>query len=161
MIAIAISGTVGTITSTATLARSNEETTRAYQAAREAVEQLMSANASVLFALYNDTPLDDPPPPGGLPAKNFDVFGLDPVEGDPDGLVGSVLVPVDAGNPLQLRENRRDESFGLPRDLNADGVMDNNDHSGDYVLLPMRVRLDWQGISGERHLELDLLVGAR
>jgi hypothetical protein len=38
--------------------------------------------------------------------------------------------------------------LGCPRDLNADGLVDAADHRGDWVILPVRVRLQWMPRGG-------------
>ena len=48
----------------------------------------------------------------------------------------------------------KDASLGMPRDLNGDGVIDSEDHAGDYVLLPVKVRVNWRGITGDRSFEV-------
>jgi hypothetical protein len=49
----------------------------------------------------------------------------------------------------------------MPRDLTADNKIDGADHASDYFVLPVRVRLEWKGASGNRILEIDTLVSAR
>ena len=58
----------------------------------------------------------------------------------------------------QLREDVVDASVGMPRDLNADGAVDAFDHADDYVLLPVSVRLEWRDASGDRNVEVDILL---
>jgi len=59
---------------------------------------------------------------------------------------------------LQLREDVVDNALGMPRDLNGDGVVDTNDHSLDYRLLPVRIRFDWTGKGGRSTLEIKTLL---
>ena len=77
---------------------------------------------------------------------------LGPQVGDADGLSGRIIFPVVAGFPGELREDLNDESF-VARDLNSDNVQDALDHSGDYDLLPVRVRIEWRAKSGNRFIE--------
>jgi hypothetical protein len=36
-----------------------------------------------------------------------------------------------------------DAQLGMPRDLDADGVVDDANHANDYLLLPIRIRIEW------------------
>lgn len=53
-----------------------------------------------------------------------------------------------------LREDYVDANLGMPRDLNGDSIIDNKDHSEDYILLPVQIRVEWQGTSGRRWLDV-------
>ena len=48
--------------------------------------------------------------------------------------------------------------LGTPRDLNGDGDVDQEDHSGDYQLLPVVVRVRWAGSSGFERVELKSML---
>jgi type II secretory pathway pseudopilin PulG len=56
-----------------------------------------------------------------------------------------VQVPSDTvfGN-TGLHESSNAPRYGLPHDLNGDGRIDSNPHSGDYTALPVVVRLRWE-----------------
>ena len=58
-----------------------------------------------------------------------------------------VQVPVktDAG-VAALREDEVAPRYGLPHDLNGDGVIDGNSRDADYRALPIVVRLRWQRV---------------
>jgi prepilin-type N-terminal cleavage/methylation domain-containing protein len=62
-----------------------------------------------------------------------------------------VQVPVKngAGGPA-LREDQQAPRYGLPADLNADGVADQNSHSADYRALPVVVHLRWTRPGGSQ-----------
>jgi len=47
-----------------------------------------------------------------------------------------------AGVPA-LRENTSAPKYGLPRDLNGDGVIDGSSRNADYAVLPVVVHLRW------------------
>ena len=59
-----------------------------------------------------------------------------------------------ANDPAVLREDVRDELIGMPRDLNGDGVVDGENHSADYLILPIRIRVFWRGKAGIRTFEI-------
>ena len=85
--------------------------------------------------------------------------GLDPRADDDDGFVGRIEFPsVAVGGDLQVREDLKSAVLGMPRDLNADGVVDAADHAADYVILPVRVRLEWTGSRGEGALQYQTLL---
>lgn len=126
----------------------------ARDAARQMIERMQAETFSEVFARYNATAADDPGA-GNLFAAAFAVTGLQAQANDADGLVGEIWFPTGAapGGVGVLREDLPDARFGTPRDLNADGVVDGLDHSGDYRLLPVAIRLQWRGRAGNSSLE--------
>jgi hypothetical protein len=42
----------------------------------------------------------------------------------------------------------------MPRDLSGDSVIDDQDHSGKYFILPVQIRVRWAGATGERRYEM-------
>ncbi len=133
--------------------------TTAVQAARRMVEDIQSRDFNEAFALFNNNPLDDPVGIVG-PGPNFAIAGLTPLTNDPDGFVGEVVFPtVSAGGIDVLREDVTILQLGTPRDLNGDGVVDAADHSADYRLLPVLVRVRWRGPNGDSRLEVKTILG--
>lgn len=133
------------LTGSMSASRSQRETAIATGAAREIISQLQAADFETLFADNNSSTLDDAGA-GMVRLAAFDVPGLNVRAGDPDGLCGQILLPeVTAAGVSQLREDLNEPTLGMPRDLNGDGVADANDHSGDYLILPVIVRVDWRG----------------
>ena len=49
----------------------------------------------------------------------------------------------------------------MPRDLDGDNGVDGFDHEGDYRLLPVLLRLEWQGRSGTRRAEIRTMLADR
>ena len=49
----------------------------------------------------------------------------------------------------------------MPRDLNMNGNATDADVSADYALLPVTVRMEWRGSSGDRVLEISTLLVQR
>jgi hypothetical protein len=148
--AVALGAIVSTLTASIFLGTSNRESNLAMSAARSAIERVRGEPFAQAFASFNADPADDPGGAGTAPGNAFDVPGLSPRPGDPDGRVGEILFP---GDGLTLREDAVDALLGLPRDLSGDGVVDAADHAGDYTLLPVRVRLRWRGEAGNRQVE--------
>ncbi len=146
ILVVALLATISAIMSSMTLVRVGRENTLAMNAGRRRVEQLQDwSDFEELFAAHNSDPSDDPWP--GCPGAFFEVDGLDPIAGSP--FVGEIIFPSPAGQPTVLYEDIVDADLGMPRDLSGDGVVDGVDnaltvdHSGDYVLLPVTIRLEW------------------
>jgi prepilin-type N-terminal cleavage/methylation domain-containing protein len=144
------------------LNRVNRESAIVQDGMREMIETLQGAAPfGEIFIRYNSDPGDDPLL-GLSPGDGFAVSGLDPVTGDPDGLVGEIVFPtLQTGMGLELREDLPLPELGLPRDLDGDGDVDNEDHAGDYRLLPVIVRLRWQVGNGERVAEVRTILADR
>jgi hypothetical protein len=142
------------------LARAQREVAVATQAARETLETMRAAQFDQIFALYNDSNLDDPGGAIAVPGANVAVAGLDALAGDADGAALRIRFPTVsvAGLAPHLREDLAAPEFGLPRDLDGDGVIDGTDHAGDYRLLPVVIEIDWQGARGPQHVELRTLI---
>lgn len=152
VLVIGVGGTLGMLVANRKLGRSNREAAIAAEAAESLLERLKAAEFDVVFALYNDDPSDDPAGQVG-PGSSFEVPELAPQRDDPDGRAGAILFPTVGG---ALREDVQDPFLGMPRDLDMDGEIDGDDHSADYRILPVRVRIDWRGADGDRSIELPL-----
>jgi hypothetical protein len=162
VIGVALLGAATAMLSSMSLTRVNHDSALARQAAREQLEEIQGVPFREAFAIFNDEVLDD----GGLsvPARgsSFAVPGLTPQPGDPDGLSGRIWFPVVPGGPDgELREDVADTGVGMPRDLDMDGVIDAADHSADYVLLPVRVIVEWTGTSGNQSVRLETVLSSR
>jgi hypothetical protein len=146
---IALKMTVQTLTSVNKLSPVNRETAIATTVALSKLEELRSVPFDEIFARYNDLDADDPGGVGTAAGGDFAVPFLEPRAGDPDGLVGRIDFPT-VGD--ELREDVVDRDLGMPRDLDGDGAEDTDDHAGDYAILPVRVRIEWTGRSGDRSI---------
>jgi len=155
VLVIGVGGALGSISTFAVLEETNRETTVAHLAARRTLEEMRAADFDEVFARYNADNADDP---AGVvsPGASFAVDGLQATDVDPDGVVGRIVFPVDGGGVL--REDLADPGFGLPADLNADGVTDGSDVGASYVALPVRVIVEWRGRAGNRTFELQTLL---
>jgi type II secretory pathway pseudopilin PulG len=141
---------VTTLVASNALNATNRETVLAAQAAESIVEELKSTPFDEVFARYNST-VDDDPAVGDSPGYWFAVRGLSPRADDPDGAVGQIDFP---GDGLELREDVTDADLGLPRDMDRDGIVDDQDKAASYRILPVRVTLAWTGPNGNRTLQL-------
>jgi hypothetical protein len=123
----------------------------ASHAARSLLESMRCRPYRDVFEMYDSDPANDPGGAGSAPGRFFAVEGLDPVPGDPDGFVGVIELPESGG---ELREDLENELLGMPRDLDGDTLIDDLDHADDYEILPVRVRIEWNGPLGPRSLEM-------
>lgn len=172
------------LVSTARMRSMNRESLLAADAARVAIERLRNEDFASVWRLYNETPSDDPAGAGTGPGMRFGTEGLDSVAGAPAGMVGRYVFPTLVVQELQgsgvggvqigggkaaqsgssggsgapttyeLREDLEDASLGMPRDLNGDNVIDDKDHAHDYLILPVRVELEWESSSGVRRFSI-------
>lgn len=159
ILVVAIGGLSGAVISTTQLNRENEETAAAYAALKQITETIQDAPFEDIFATFNDDPADDPGGAGTAVGSDFAAFGLQARPADADGMVGQILFPtVVVGGATQLREDVADTDTGMPRDLSGDGAVDAADHSGDYILLPVTIQLQWLGANGNRQLDVSVLL---
>lgn len=140
-----------TLISSTSLRESNRETALAVEAAQSAIERVRGEVFDRAFASFNADPADDPGGAGTAPGNLFAVRGLNVRRGDADGFVGEIIFP---GDGFELREDAVDDALGMPRDLTADAVVENVDVADRYTILPLRVRIEWTGASGDRFLEV-------
>jgi hypothetical protein len=89
-------------------------------------------------------------------SRTFEVVELKPLDGQLAGAMGEIAFPVAEGvGGWELREDL------AGRDLNGDGLIDDEDHAGDYRILPVTVRVQWKGARGARQFELHSLLVKR
>ena len=133
------------------LRESTREISIAIEGAQTTAEILRGEDFATLFARYNSNPNDDPNGVGTAPGSGFAVPGLTATPDDVDGLAGEILFP---GDGTSLFESVNDAASGMPRDLNADGVIDLLDHALDYTNLPIRIQISWRGKTGTHSIEI-------
>ncbi len=141
-----------TVASSARLDPIAADTATAADGARVAIENLRAFPVDQVVALFDADPANDPDGPGTAPGSRFAVPGLAPVA--MGQFVGRYEFPMVDG---RLAEDVDDEMLGFPRDLNADNQVDALDHRDDWVVLPVRVRLEWMprgGSTASRTFEL-------
>ena len=138
----------------------NRESAVAAEAARNIFEAMRNLEFDELFALYNGNPADDPAGAGTAVGNFFAVPGLEVPDGSGRPAVGQVVLPalVTVGTTEQLREDQVDAGLGMPRDLNGDSIVDDRDHAFDYMLLPVRVELAWEGLYGPREFSISIIL---
>jgi len=159
LLSVAMMGFSRSVVSSMVAAGSDTEIRAASEASRAVLERLAGSEFSDIFRLYNGNDADDPGGAGTAPGATFDVAGLDARADDADGQVGEIVLPiVEVAGVWQLREDLDMPELGLPRDLSGDGDIDDQDHSLDYVILPARVRIEWQGSGGPAHVEFHTVI---
>ena len=129
----------------------------AAEGAMNCMEQIRSMPMERVFALFNENPADDPEGEGTAFGPYFDVVGLSAVldeRGEPKP-IGRVLLP---GDGTVLDETFEQPEFGLTRDLDGDLHVLPGDCSGDYLVLPVTVRVEWRSQLGNRSLEVSTLL---
>jgi len=173
--------------STTRLRQQNRENALATDAARVVIERMRNTPFLDVYRSFNEDPDDDPLGKGTGPGHLFEVKGLTPRADAPQGMVGRIVLPsvlvtttsgsggtggggkvgaagAGAGGSTttthwQLREDYQDAELGLPRDLNGNNVVDTADHSSDYLILPVRILIQWKGIAGARSMEVLTQLG--
>jgi prepilin-type N-terminal cleavage/methylation domain-containing protein len=168
-----------TLLSTSRVRQLNRESTLAADGARVVLEEMRNRPFLAVFRDYNEDPKDDPAGLGTGPGHLFDVEGLEAIDGAPSA--GRVFFPSVAvettvtsggGGKLfgyggtstttisyHLREDVEDETLGMPRDLDGDNVVDALDHARSYLILPVRVRIEWKSGTSTRWFELVTQLG--
>jgi len=160
ILACAISMFTTTVISMLRQREVNRQNSLAARAIQSTLERIRNEPLSGVWALYNADPDDDPLGAGTAPGATFDVDGLARRRLTPELPVGDVLLPgvdtADAGDPPQweLREDLEAPELGMPRDLDLDHVIDALDHGSDCRLLPIEVRLRWEGPLGPREMRM-------
>lgn len=162
VVVTALVGLFSAILQISRLNATNRETLAAMRAAEQMVETLKDLDFERVFASYNSNPLDDPlPGPGSAPGPHFAVPDLIVRSDDADLKCGQVLFPTDATG-RQLREDKVDPDLLMPRDLDGNGMIDGGDVAATCKILPVTLRIEWQGVQGrESRIYRTLLIKKR
>lgn len=157
VLSISLGVLVGAVFSGIRLARTDEETAQASQALRTALARIGALAPRDAFAILNDEDGDDLPGQSADSYLAVDELLLSDREGTPVTI--QITFPVEADAPGVVREDLELPALGLPRDLDGDGEIDAADHSADLVLLPVLLRLEWQGSAGPQSLQMATILG--
>jgi type II secretory pathway pseudopilin PulG len=162
VLVIAVVSIVGSMLSAMALNRVNRETAIAQQAARRMIEEVSGVPFRDAYVIYNAEFGDDGS--AAIPERgpNFVVDGLQAQDDDVDGRCGRIEFPdVDnGGGNFLLDETTVDAGFAMPRDLSGDGAADTVLDAG-YRLLPVRVWVEWRGVSGDRSIRFETMLSQR
>jgi prepilin-type N-terminal cleavage/methylation domain-containing protein len=146
-----------TITSAVSHSEIKRERALAVEAAMNTLESMRAYPFSEIFAQFNATPDDDPDGVGTGPGMHFAAPGLKVLDDDLDGFCGRILLPSETD---LLYENVEILDLGLPRDLDGDLQVDEDEHSADYLILPAKVFVEWEGAGGRRVFEMSTQFSA-
>jgi type II secretory pathway pseudopilin PulG len=168
--------------STSRLRQMNRENALATDAARVVIEEMRNRPFLEIYRAYNEDAKDDPGGQGTAPGYLFHVPGLTPLDGAPQDKAGRIVMPstqvqvttssgtgggkktfgtgtVTVTQQWHLREDYVDTKLGMPRDLNGNNVVDTANHSSDYLILPVRVVIQWKSATGPRRIEVLTQLG--
>jgi prepilin-type N-terminal cleavage/methylation domain-containing protein len=142
---------------------SSSETWAASCAAQDVLERMRNTEFRDLFQQFNADPMDDIAGPGTAHGHLFAAVGLKAAKPDENEFVGEVVLPfVNAGTNVapmwQVREDHVNADLGLPRDLNSDNLVDSLNHVADFSVLPILIRVRWQGRWGPRTFTLSTVL---
>jgi len=141
--------------------RMSHEQGLALESAQRQVELMKTVGFANIFRQFNGHRGDDLTDPGTAPGALFAVPGLQAPAGSGLALPGEILFPLVSDQPGMLREDPARSEFGTPLDLNLDnGAIDSLDHSTDYRVLPVLVRVHWTSMAGSGEVRLATLLGA-
>ena len=164
---VGVVGMAGAVAASVKLVDANRERIAAHQAARAILEQMQDGDFGDTFAEFNADPSDDPGGAGTGRGSSFDVPGLRVSEWARNhgqgggaavgaGAVGGIEFPTLADG--RLSESIDDPDLGMPRDLNGDGVISTGALTGGYLVLPVRIRVAWEGPTGPKSITLRTLM---
>lgn len=146
---IALSMFSQTLTSASRLDPLSKQKSAASNAAQNIIETMRGYEFTAAFKNFNLDGADDPGGAGTSPGKYFDVLGLEPIA--PGVQVGEIIFCDFEG---VIREDSDMPEFGLPRDLNADGIVDREVHTDDCIIIPFKVVVQWTSRYGARKFEM-------
>lgn len=161
VVAVALIGLVGSLVLAVKQSALAADTATAVDGARRQVETMSAQPFRRIFPLYNAYDGDDPLGWDTGPGTGFDVAGLTPRAGDPDGRVGRVIMPAAGTDGRNLRENLTMAELDMPRDLDADGAIDGLDKEGRYALLPATIVVEWRGVYGDASVRVNAIFAQR
>ncbi len=153
VVVIAILGIMSALVSASRVDEATAEQVRALNGCKTMIETMRQVPFAEVWARFNSNPADDPGGAGTAPGSNFAITGLRAQPGDGDGMPGQIIFPETGGN---LSETAIDARLGMPvaKDLNGDNDAVDVNVNTTYLILPVRVVVDWQSASGRYHMEI-------
>ncbi len=161
---IGLVGLLAVIASTTRLNALSRENLVARRSAERMLESMRNTPWKDIFKHYHLKANDAYTPAASVSAvahgPDFEVEKNDaglqvlrPLSGDADGKCGKIYFPTDAsGSDLLEKGSGAFVGSGADLDLDRNGLIDTTDVSKDYKLLPVRLVIEWEGISGPRSL---------
>lgn len=155
VLATALMGVLAALIAADTQVAVSQEHTVAMESARQMLEQLQGLPLAEVVRRYDTLATDDPGGAGTAPGSRFAVPGLQPVAGAPAGMCGTVLFPGSDGPTGCVDETVVNAIWATPRDLDGNGLeTDAAVAPGDVLVLPVTIRVRWQGTMGEQTIEI-------
>jgi hypothetical protein len=153
VVVVAILGIMSALVAASRMDEATAEQVRALNACRTMIETMKQVPFAEVWRQFNSNPADDPLGAGTAPGCNFAIAGLRAQPGDVDGRPGQILFPELLGN---LSETVIEARLGMPvaKDLNGDGDAFDVNVNASYLILPVRVVVDWRGATGNIHMEM-------
>ena len=158
VMSVAVYILTSTVAASVTHSSAKAERSVAVEAAMNALENIRSMPQEDVFRMFNSDPTDDPYGAGTAAGPTFDVVGLDPqINGGGAPIpIGRVLVPENARGELVETDDL--PAFGFPRDVNGNLGIEPGNRADDYLVLPITIRIQWQGRMGPRTFELSTML---
>jgi type II secretory pathway pseudopilin PulG len=152
VLVIAVLGVMSALVSASRIDEATAEQVRAMNGIRSTIETMKQTTYGEIWRRYNSNGADDPGGANTAPGANFAVTGLRAQAGDADGMPGRIFFPELAGN---LSETVIEARLGMTasKDLNGDGDTVDVNVNTTYMILPVRVVVDWAGARGPYHME--------
>ena len=118
----------------------------------DSIRDYSSTSFETTYAYFNDNPYDDPDGYHTAPGNSSIVEELN----SPNGTAFARIEFPEVNS--QLREDTDNAELGMPRDLDADGVVGINPVNGTYKLLPVKVVISWSGVGGKREYSVVTVI---
>jgi len=145
MIAVALMALMSSVVSSMTLIEINRQEAIALSAARTKISEIEAYDFDNVFADYKSG------------AKS--TFSIAGISNPPTQQVGRVVFPTNGS--ANLDETLSDASFSglnFPRDLNLDGDSSDTNVNASFVILPIKVRIQWESVQGLRTIEYKFII---
>ena len=154
VLVIAILGIMGALVYASRMDQATAEQVLALNGCKSTLEQMKQTTFNEIWGRYNSNGADDPGGANTAPGANFAIAGLRAQPEDADGMRGRIFFP--ESSTANLSETAIDGRLGMPvaKDLNGDGDAVDVNVNATYMILPVRIVVDWQGINGRGHFEI-------
>ncbi len=117
-----------------------EERSEALSIAQGKLEELKSRSMDLLIATYG---------PKGSEGDTFPATGIDD---DADRALGRIVFYTDE------TDSQNGSGLGFPMDLNGDGDAKDKDVAAGFTLLPVRIRVTWEGVLGSQFVDVTSIL---
>lgn len=140
ILAVALLTLWGTMISGGRTIAAAQERKLALTTAQGKLEELKSRSLDHLISIY------------GPKGSEGDTFLAPRIDDDADHAVGQIIFYTDE------TDTKNGAGMGFPMDLNGDGDAVDRDVSSGFSLLPVRIRVTWQGALGTQFVDVTSLL---